>query len=82
MYDTAGFVRHHTKTGTVCTHTRYGYGVCGYGYGVKNPDPRCTCDEPYSHTTQYSCRKMINWKDETQSQRHGGRVWEETKTKP
>jgi len=47
MYDTAGFVRHRAKTGTVCTRTRYGYGVCGYGYGVKNPDPRYTRAEPY-----------------------------------
>ena len=46
MYDTVGFMRHHAKTGTVCTLTRYGYGVCGYGYGVKNPDLWCTCDEP------------------------------------
>ena len=41
-------MRHRAKTGTVCTRTRYGYGVCGYGYGVKNPDPRCTRDEPYA----------------------------------
>jgi hypothetical protein len=46
MCDTAGFVRHRANTGTVCTRTRYGYGVCGYGYGVENPDPRYTRDEP------------------------------------
>ena len=45
--DTAGFVRHRANTGTVCTHTHYGYGVCGYGCGVENPDPRYTRAEPY-----------------------------------
>ena len=39
MYDTAGFVRHHAEMGTICTRTHY-------GYGVKNPDLRCTHDEP------------------------------------
>jgi hypothetical protein len=33
-------------TGTVYTHNRAGYGLPGHGYGVGNPDPRVTCDEP------------------------------------
>ena len=42
-----GFTRHHVNYGMVCTHTCYGYSVCGYGYGVGNPNPWYTCEKPY-----------------------------------
>jgi hypothetical protein len=43
---TAGFVLHRKNYGAVCTPTRYGYGVRGYGYGVANADPRYTRETP------------------------------------
>ena len=46
---TVGFMKHRAKMGTVCTLTHYGYGVCGYGYGVGNPDLQYTCEKPYHH---------------------------------
>ena len=45
-------VRHRANNGTVCTHTCYGYGVCRYGYSVKNADPRYTRAEPYLCVTK------------------------------
>ena len=39
-------VSYRENYGMVCTCTRYGYGVCGYRCGVKNPDPRYTHAEP------------------------------------
>jgi hypothetical protein len=33
----ANFVRHCTKSGTVCIHTHYGFSVCRYGVGFAHP---------------------------------------------
>ena len=42
----AGFVAHREIYGSVCTRTRHGYGVRGYGCGVGKPDPRVTRIKP------------------------------------
>ena len=67
MCGTAGFVRHRANTGTVCTRTCYGYGVCGYGYSVENPDPWYTRDIPYRSSAFHSacsCRQpsVYSWR--------------------
>ena len=43
---TAVFMHTAVMYSTVCTLTREGYGVCGYGYGVPNLYPGYTPDEP------------------------------------
>jgi len=55
-YDTAGFVRHRGNYDMVCTRTCYGYGVCGYGHGMGNPNPRYTHDEPYESHSGHQMR--------------------------
>ena len=45
---TTGFVKNRTRNPRKPYPWLYRYGFCGYGYGVGNPDPRYTRDEPYS----------------------------------
>ena len=42
-----GFTAHRNFYGLVCTCTRHGYGVHGYGCSVGKPDLRVTCIKPY-----------------------------------
>ena len=43
---TVGFTWHCEFDGGVFTHTRAGYSMLGYGYGVWKPDLRVTRAEP------------------------------------
>jgi hypothetical protein len=43
---TAGFVKNRENYGSVYTRTRGGYGLGGYGYGVRKADLRVTRAEP------------------------------------
>ena len=54
MRETAGII--HTA-GFVCTRTRYGYGVRGYGCGLGNLYPRYTRAEPYLQLIHFRVHK-------------------------
>jgi hypothetical protein len=43
---TTGFVANRENRGSVCTHTRHGYGFGGYGCGVGKMYPRYTRIKP------------------------------------
>ena len=53
-----GFVAHYENYGSVCTHTRRGYGVCGYGWGLGFSNPRVTHAKPYY---QYKISYFQDW---------------------
>lgn len=55
---TAGFIANRVNNGSVITRTRYGYGVRGYGHGVRKPDPRYTRAEPYGGVQMESMNKV------------------------
>jgi len=48
---TAGYRKYCTRNPRIPYPCHYRYGVCGYGYGVGNPDLRYTRAEPYRSGT-------------------------------
>ena len=44
------FVKYHTRYPLQPYPWLYGYGLCGFGYGVGKPDPRVTRIKPYIFT--------------------------------